>query len=87
MEVYYRSLEAHGSRAASDVLGSFSKYLIDFDSEDIAGSMKLRLDLKRKGHDISYADALGYFLSRKMGAKFLTGNKTFKRLDGVEYLE
>jgi len=87
MEVYYRSLEVHGSRAASDVLDSFSKYLIDFDSEDIAGSMKLRLDLKRKGHDISYADSLGYFLSRKMGVKFLTGGRTFKRFGGVEYLE
>jgi len=72
---------------ASDILDSFSKYLIDFESEDIAGSMKLRLELKRKGHNISYADALGYFLSRKMGIKFLTGDRAFADLSGVEYVE
>lgn len=66
---------------------SFSKYLVDFESDDITGSMKLRLELKRKGHDVSYADALGYFLSRKMGIKFLTGDRTFRALSGVEYIE
>ena len=56
-------MERHDFKVASDILDGFSKYLIDFESEDIAGSMKLRLELKRKGHDVSYADALGYFLS------------------------
>ncbi len=87
LEVFYRSLEKYGFKVASDILESFSKYLIDFESDDIAGSMRLRLELKRKGHDLSYADALGYFLSRKMGIKFLTGDWTFRGLSGVEYME
>ena len=49
--------------------------------------MKLRLELRRRGHDVSYADALGYFLSKKMGIKFLTGDRTFRDLSGVEYVE
>ena len=49
--------------------------------------MVLRSELKRKDKDISYADALGYSLSRKMGLRFLTGDKAFRGLAGVEYLE
>ena len=87
LEVFYRSLEQYDFKVASTILESFSKYLVDFGSEDIAGSLKLRLELKRKGHDISYADALGYFISRRMGVKFLTGDKAFKGLSGVEYVD
>jgi predicted nucleic acid-binding protein len=86
LEVFYRSLEQFDFKAASDILDTFSKYLIDFGLEDIAGSMKTRLELKREGRNISYADALGYFLSRKIGIKFLTGDKTFRGLSGVEYV-
>ncbi len=67
-------------------MDTFSKYLIDFGLEDIAGSMKTRLELKREGRSVSYADALGYFLSRKMKIKFLTGDRTFRGLSGVEYV-
>ncbi len=86
LEVFYRSLEQFDLKAATDILDTFSKYLIDFGLEDIAGSMKTRLELKREGRNISYADALGYFLSRKIGIKFLTGDKTFRGLSGVEYV-
>ena len=86
LEVFYRSLEQFGSKAATDILQNFSKYLIEFGQDDISGSMKLRLDLKRKGLGVSYADALGYFLSQKLGIKFLTGDKVFVGLKGVQYL-
>lgn len=86
LEIFYRSLEQFGFKAASDILGTFSKYLVDFGLEDIAGSMKTRVGLRRGGRDVSYADALGFFLSRKMGIKFLTGDKTFQGLSGVEYV-
>jgi len=87
LEVFYRSLDQYGFKAASDILESYSKYLIDVESSDIAGAMKLRLELKRRGHGLSYADALGYFLSRRMGIEFLTGDRRFRGLSGVEYVE
>jgi predicted nucleic acid-binding protein len=87
LEIFYRSLERHGSRAASDILQTFSKYLVDFGLQDIANAMKLRLELKRGGRDLSYADALGYSLSRKLGIKLLTGDRAFRGLSGIEYLE
>ena len=87
LEIFYRSLEEHGPKAASNITQTFSKYLIDFGLAEISESMKLRFELKREGRNISYADALGSSLARKMGLKFLTGDEAFRGLNGVEYLE
>ena len=86
LEIYYRTLEEHGAEAASQVVKVFAKYLTDFTVSDIEGSIKLRLKLKKNGCDISYADAVGYYLALKMEIKFLTGDKWFKELDGVEFV-
>ena len=86
MEIYYRTLEVHGDQAASQVVKVFAKYVMDFGLADIEGSMKLRLELKKNGRDISYADALGYYLALKSNVKFLTGDKWFKGLEGVEFV-
>jgi hypothetical protein len=61
---------------------------MEFDDSDIRRAMKLRLELRRKKRlDLSYADALGYFLSLKHGIKFLTGDPEFKNLENVEFVE
>ncbi len=86
LEIFYRSLEEYSLKVAKDILRSFYDYQVNFDYDDISNAMTLRLELKRKGSDVSYADALGYFLSRKMGIKFLTGDKSFERLKGVEFI-
>ena len=86
MEIYYRTLEVHGVQAASEVVKVFAKYLTDFGIADIEGAMKLRLKLKKDGHDLSYADAVGYYLAQKSNIKFLTGDKWFKDLEGVEFV-
>jgi hypothetical protein len=86
MEICYRALQRHGSKAALEVAEIFSKYIVDFGVADIADSMKLRLKLKKAGLDISYADALGYYLALKANVRFLTGDKCFKGLDGVEFV-
>jgi predicted nucleic acid-binding protein len=86
MEIYYRTLEVHGAQAASEVMKAFAKYAIEFSLADIEGAMKLRLKLKKKGYDVSYADALGYYIAQKNSIKFLTGDKWFKDLAGVEFV-
>lgn len=85
MEIFYRLLTAHGGRAAAQVIQAFSRYLIDFDLNDIKGSMRLRRELKDGGLNISYADALGYYLASKLGINFLTGDRVFKGLDNVVF--
>ncbi len=84
-EICYKILTIHGVRAARRVLAAFSKYQIDFNVADIVGSMKLRSTLKSRGLDVSYADALGYYLASKMRVRFLTGDKVFRGLANVEF--
>ena len=49
MEISYRTLELHGTQAASEVTNLFAKYILDFGVSDVIGSMKLRLKLKKEG--------------------------------------
>lgn len=87
MEIYFRAAKLHGHKAARQVIDRFSRYLIDFDVDDIAGSMRLREELMKKQMDISYVDALGYYLAKKMQIPFLTGDKHFMELDGVRFVK
>jgi predicted nucleic acid-binding protein len=86
MEIFYRTVEVHGAKAASQVVKVFGKYVVDFGLADIEGSMKLRFKLRKNGVEVSYADALGYYLALKANVKFLTGDKRFKELEGVEFV-
>lgn len=85
LEICYRILSLHGVRAARRVIIAFSRYQIDFTPNDILGSMKLRSALQRRGLDVSYADALGYYLASKLKIRFLTGDKAFSGLTNVEF--
>jgi predicted nucleic acid-binding protein len=87
MEVYFKAANLHGHEAAKQIIERFSKYLVDFDIEDIAGSMKLREELMKKRMDISYVDALGYYLAKKMRIPFLTGDSYFQGLEGVKFVK
>jgi predicted nucleic acid-binding protein len=88
MEVYFKAAKLHGHEAANQIIERFSKYLIDFDIDDIAGSMKLREELmKKKRMGISYVDALGYYLAKKMRIPFLTGDSYFQGLEGVKFVK
>lgn len=84
MEVYYAILRTHGERAAHGVLEAFSTYEVEFSLPDVEKAMKLRHELRSLG--LSYADALGYHISKKEGVKFLTGDRAFEGLPGVEFL-
>ena len=40
-----------------------------------------------KKFDLSYADCLGYVISKKLNIRFLTGDKQFKDLPNVEFVD
>ena len=84
MEVYYAILRAHGAKAAHEVLEAYSAREIEFSLLDVESSMKLRYELRKL--ELSYADALGYHIAKKEGLKFLTGDKAFEGLPGVEFV-
>lgn len=87
MENYYRMIEIHGPHAASETINVFSKYERDFGISEIKGAMRLRLRLKKRSLNISYADALGYHVALLSKIKFLTGDPAFEKLKGVEFVQ
>jgi len=88
MEVSY-SLQKHlGFKSTEKYLEPFLPYVVTFDLSDVDAAMKLRLALeKEKKLNISYVDALGYYLAKKNNVLFLTGDEQFKALDNVKFIK
>ncbi len=55
---------------------------------DIAiNAAKLRHKKRQDGKKWSYVDSIGYILARRIGARFLTGDKEFEGERNVEFIE
>jgi predicted nucleic acid-binding protein len=85
MEVYYALLD--DTDYAEEVFSSFSSIAIEVPDGQLKRAMVKRKELKGKGLNISYPDAIGYTLARERKCMFLTGDKEFKDLPGVEYIK
>jgi predicted nucleic acid-binding protein len=85
MELYYGLL--NDEEYADEIYASFLSIVIDLSDAQIKKGMKMRKELKDKGLNISYVDALGYSISKERKIKFLTGDKEFKNLPNVEYVK
>lgn len=84
-EVYYKMLRTIGEREAELFLGEYYGVANDFDEEIIKEAAKFRLQNKQR--NLSMTDCVGYMLSKKLGIKFLTGDKEFENLDNVEFVK
>ncbi len=83
-ELYYFLLKKYGEDYADKAFNSFLAIARDFSDTVIPPAMKLRLLEKRNGRNFSYIDVLGYMHARKNHFIFLTGDRSFSKLDGVE---
>ena len=66
-------------------LDRYKKFVIRVDFEDIRMAMEFRY--KNKKRKMSMVDCVSYFMSKKLGVKFLTGDKEFEDLDNVEFVK
>lgn len=87
MEVSY-SLQKHFDiRSTAKHLEPFLPYVVTFDLADVDAAMGLRLSLEKdRKLNVSYVDALGYYLAKKHEVVFLTGDNQFRNLDNVEFV-
>ena len=63
----------------------YSKHIASVNPEWIEEAMKFRLEWKDR--KVSVPDCIGYIMAKKLGIKFLTGDKEFKDLDNVEFVK
>ncbi len=87
MEMYFAALRDNSEDYADRAYLAFRQNVSEIRDEDVKEGMLTRLRLKARRLDLSYADAVGYAMARRMGSKFLTGDRAFKGLPGVEFVK
>ena len=89
LELAYALTRDYGREKAVEILRMVRAFItiIQASDEDYVEASTLRIKLRKQGRNLSLIDALGYVLARRLGIPFLTGDREFKGLDGVEYVK
>lgn len=87
MEAYYQLLRESDELTAGLYYDGAMRHVVDFTDADIKDAMKFRLEMKRKGKNLSYMDAMGYTIASRLKIRFLTGDREFEGLPNVEYVK
>jgi predicted nucleic acid-binding protein len=85
MEFHYGLIRDLGKQQADLLYDTFLPFAIDVDDETIKEANAFKYRMKKK--NLSYIDCLGYILARRKNIPFLTGDKVFKDLPGVEFVK
>jgi predicted nucleic acid-binding protein len=84
MEVFYALLrDGKTGSEAREVVTALQPHLVDFSFDDVLAAMELRIRMVRKARNLSYVDAIGYYVARKHGLRFLTRDPGLRGLPGV----
>ena len=59
--------------------------MVNIGDETLKEAIQFRKTLKKRR--LSYADCIGYIYAKRHGMKFLTGDKEFENLPGVEFVK
>ena len=87
MELYYALLRLYNEKTAEKYYEYFRPICVPVSEKLIKEAMKFRLVQRKNGNLISYIDCIGYFVALALGLKFLTGEKHFRKLKNVEFVE
>jgi uncharacterized protein len=82
----FRDFGRDEAASVIDVMRVKIEVMLTKDS-DYLNASDFRLSANRTGKKLSLVDALGYSYSRKLGIKFLTGDKEFSGMENVEYVK
>ena len=85
MEVYCWLLNNFSKEIADLFYDKTVQYVIDISDDAIKEAMMFRIQNKSK--NLSYIDCIGYVLAKSSGLKFLTGDRQFRQMDNVEFVQ
>lgn len=86
VELYFLILREHYEETADKAYLAFRQFETPIVEDDIRSGMKLRLSAQARRLDLSYADAIGYAISERLGTKYLTGDGAFREFPNVEFI-
>jgi len=85
MELHYGLLLRYEKEIADRYYEELKKFVIDISDEIFKEANKFRASLKNR--KLSYVDCIGYTIAKSRGIKFLTGDKEFRDLNNVEFVQ
>jgi hypothetical protein len=87
MELYYILLRDEGDEYAEKSFVAFKPCEVPIQDEDIRAGMKFRMSCKAKRENISYGEAIGYTMARRLKAYFLMGDDAFEGKPAVQFVK
>lgn len=83
-EVYYHLLVNYNQKTADYWVRKLNLSFVEITCQTAIEASKVKF--KNKNAKLSYADCIGYITAQKHGLKFVTGDKQFKDMKGVEWV-
>lgn len=88
IELYYSVLHDYDQKTAKDIYRRYNNSVISVSDDVIFKAMAFRLRMKRNPKcNLSYIDCIGYECARALRIPFVTGDKEFKGVDNVEFVQ
>lgn len=89
LELTYALLRDFGRYETANVIDFIRSKVevVPTEDSDYLDASEFRISLNRAGMKLSLVDSLGYSYSRKLGIKFLTGDREFQGMDNVVWVK
>ena len=84
-ELFYNLRKIYEKNEVMSFFNKLKETCIDLDFNWIIDASEFRL--KNKKYNLSYADCLGYIVSKKLNIKFITGDRQFENMENVEFVK
>ena len=85
MELYYGLLREYNKKTADHFYNKYLIYCIGITDDIIKEAMNFKILNKKR--NLSYIDSIGYIIAKQRNVKFLTGDKEFEDMEGVEFVK
>jgi len=89
LELAYALTRDYGREKAVGILKIVRAFvtIVQPVDKDYVEASTLRIELKKQSRNLSLIDTLGYILAKRLKIPFLTGDREFRELEGVEYVK
>lgn len=77
------AMKRDGKKQADELTHRYFSMQVPVTEKDIMESMSFRIQNKK----LSIPDAIGYVVAKRLGIKFLTGDKAFEQMENVEFVK
>ena len=81
-ELNYNLKKEKDKKVVDEYTDNYSKFIVEVTIDDV----KKAMDFKTTHRKLSIPDAIGFTVAKRLGIKFLTGDKDFEGIDNVEFV-